>query len=167
MSRLTQMTRSASGFMNERTPQERRLIAFGAAFLVLALLYLLLIEPALEGRAQLKKNLPALRQQTAELQTLAAEAAALGPVDAQPTAPATKETLEASLARQGLKAQNLTVTGDFVRVQFAAVPFPAMATWLDEVRQSSRLSVSEASVTALPEPGSVNATVTMRQQTTQ
>lgn len=164
MNQFRQAMAAASGYLNERTPQERKLIAFAAVFLVLALTYMLLIEPAVEGRAQLAKNLPALRQQAVELQTMAAEAATLAPADMQPATPATKESLEAALARQGLKAQNLTLTGDFVRVQFAAAPFPAIANWLDEVRRTSRLSVSEASVTALAEPGSVNATLTMRQQ---
>jgi type II secretory pathway component PulM len=38
---------------------------------LLALLYLLLIDPAVEGRASCNRSLPQLRQQAAELQAMA------------------------------------------------------------------------------------------------
>lgn len=164
MNRIQEIRQSAQTFLNDRTAQERRLIAFASVFLVLALIYLLLLEPAIEGRAQLQKNLPQLRQQVAELQAMTAEASTLAKASSQPASPATRESIEASLARQGLKAQNVTVTGEFVRLQLSGVAFAGLANWLEEARRTSRLSVSEATITGLSQPGSVDASLTLRQQ---
>lgn len=164
MSRIQEIRQSTRTFLNDRTPQERRLIAFAAAFFVVAVVYLLLLEPAIVGRSQLSKNLPALRQQVAELQGMTSEATTLSAAVSQPVGPVTRETIEAALARQGLKAQSVTVTGEFIRVQFSAVPFPALTSWLDDARRTARLSVTEASITSLPQAGSVDASLTLRQQ---
>lgn len=164
MNRFREMRQSARTFWNDRTPQERRLLGFGGAFVVLALIYALLIEPAIEGRAQLTKSLPAMRQQVAELQAMTAEASALTQAASQPVTPATQASVEASLGRQGLKPGNLSVSGEFIRVQLSAVPFPALAAWLDDARRTMRLNVTEASVSGLPQAGSVDASLTLRQQ---
>lgn len=154
-------------FLAARDRRERYLLAGAAAVLVLGLVYALLIDPALGGRAQLRKSLPELRQQVAQLQALAQEAQAASGQAATPVTPVTRESIEASLERGGLKAQNLVLTGDFVKLQLSAAPFAAIANWLDGLRASARVAVSEASISALDEPGIVNATLTLRQQRTE
>lgn len=164
MNRFQEMRQSARAFWNDRTPQERRLLAIGGAVAALALIYALLLEPAIEGRAQLAKGLPAMRQQVAELQAMTAEASGIAQAASQPVAPATQASVEASLGRQGLKAGNLSVSGEYIRVQFSGVPFPALAAWLDDARRGMRLNVTEASVSGLPQAGTVDASLTLRQQ---
>lgn len=165
MNTLTRFTEPVSAFWNARDARERKLLAAAIAVLTIALVYLLLIDPALSGREQLNKNLPALRQQVAELQALSKEAGNLSAKGAQAVVPLSKESLETSLERKGLKPQNLALTGgDTVRVQWAAVPFAGVVNWIDEMQRTALLSVVEANVTALPEAGMVNATLTLRQQ---
>ncbi len=159
---------SVAAFWSARTEQERRFLAVGGAVVGLALVYGLLIDPALSGRERLRKDLPQLRQDAAELQALATQAAQF---DAQPpvqVAPVTRDALAATLAAQGLKPQNLAVTGDYVKTDFKDVPFAAVVTWLDAARRDSRLAVVEATFTALDgtdnaSAGQVDAVLTLRQ----
>ncbi|MBC7726725.1 MAG: type II secretion system protein M, partial [Microbacteriaceae bacterium] len=79
----------------------------------------------------------------------------------------TRVGLEAALQRRGLKAQSVSVSGEIVRLQFAASSFSALTEWLNEARAGFQLSVTEATVTAQPTPDIVNASLTLRQQKAQ
>jgi general secretion pathway protein M len=162
--RLNELAQPLSAYWNARNARERRLLTVAMIVVALGLIYLLLIDPALSRREQLNKNLPALRQQVAELQAMSKEAAAASPQAAPSVAPLSKESLEAALAGKGLKPQNVALTGDVARVQLASVPFAGVVSWLDEMQKTSLVSVVEANVAALPEAGQVNATLTLRQQ---
>lgn len=151
-------------FLAARDRRERILLGCGAALLVTALIYILLIDPALAGRTQLRKSLPSLHQQVAEAQALAGEALTLSSKTAAPVAAVSKQSIEASLGRRGLTAQSVLVTGDFVKVQLAAAPFAGIIGWLAELQTGARLAVSDATITALAEPGSVDATLTLQRQ---
>jgi general secretion pathway protein M len=148
-----------------RTDQERRFLAVGGAVVLLALLYLILVDPAVEGRAQLRRQLPQLRQQAAELQSMAQEANALARAPATQIAPVTREGINATLRDRGLTPQSLSMTGDYIKLQLNNVPFAGLATWLDEQRRASRVQVQDLVVTALPVAGQVDASLTLRQNT--
>src|SRR4051812_2037151 len=81
-----------------RTEQERTFLSAGGAVVVVALIYSVLIGPALSGRAQLEKALPELRQKAAQMAGLGAEAAELARQPATQPAPMTREALAASLS---------------------------------------------------------------------
>jgi general secretion pathway protein M len=117
----------------------------------------------LAGRDQLNKNLPVLRQQVAQMQALSKEAAALSGKSAAPFIAMSKENIEAALARNGLKPQSVILTGDFAKVQLAAVSFAGTLNWLDDLQKTALLSVIDANIVALPQPDMVNATFTLRQ----
>ncbi|HVL76418.1 MAG TPA: type II secretion system protein GspM [Noviherbaspirillum sp.] len=164
MNRLQAMRQSAVAYWNERNARERTMLAAAAGVLVLALIYLLLLDPALSGREELAQRLPALRQQAAEVQALTREAAAAGSRTAA-TAPAvTRETLQTSLSRRGLQAQEISVSGELVRLRFEGASFAAQTEWLAEMHRTARLAVVEAKVEAGGEPDSVNAAYTLRQE---
>lgn len=155
---------SASEFWQARDPRERTMLTALGAFLLLALFYILLIEPALNGREQLSRSVPQLRQQVAEMQTLAKQARGLPPPSQRTPTPVTRESVTASLGSHGLTAQNLSVSGEMVRLQFSDVSFSSVMSWLGAVRSNSMLEVAEANIVALPQPDKVNATLTLRQQ---
>jgi general secretion pathway protein M len=146
-----------------RTEQERKFLAVGAVVVLLALLYLVLLAPALEGRKQLRRSLPELRQQAAQLQTLAGEAQALAGQPVVEAAPLTREALAASMTARGLDPASLTLTGEYARVQLTGVSFANVMAWLDDQRRDSRLNVQDAQFKALSTPGQVDATLTLRQ----
>jgi general secretion pathway protein M len=153
-----------SAFWLERNARERSILAFGGAFLVLALVYLLFINPALSGRAQLEKSLPQLRQQAAELQALAKQATELNAAGAAPAAPVTRETIEADLARRSIKPKSVLVSGELIKLELQGVSFAAIASWLDEMQKASRVSLTEGKFDAQAGIDTVNASLTLRQQ---
>lgn len=161
---LTGLKNSASAFWNERDPRERNMLLAAAAVILLAVIYLLFISPALDGRAQLEKNLPQLRQQAAELQMLARQAGAAGAGAAPATAaPLTKEAVDASLARLGLKPQSTLVSGELVKVQLSGASFAGIVNWMQEMQKTARLAATEATVEGQAALDMVNATLTLRQ----
>jgi general secretion pathway protein M len=155
---------SASAFWSARTEQERRMLAIGGIVVGLALVYALLIDPALTNRERLRKVIPALRQEAATLQALATQAAQLSaqaPVQVQPV---TRDALAASLAARGLDTQSLVMTGEYVKVEWKGVPFAGLVTWMDAVAREHRLLVQDAKIGAVDTAGLVDATLTLRQQ---
>jgi general secretion pathway protein M len=150
-------------FWDARSEQERKLLTLGSAVVVLALIWAVLFAPAMEGRAQLKKSLPQLRQQAAQLQALAAEAASLpgsAPLD---VAVMSRDSLVSSLAARSLTAQSVGMTGQYAKLELRSVPFGALLQWLDAVRREGRIVVQDASITAQATPGLVDATLTLHQ----
>jgi general secretion pathway protein M len=148
---------------NARTEQERKFLTAGGAVLLLALLYALLVAPAADGRAQLKRALPQLRQQAAQLQALGAEASALAREPVAPVTPMTRQTLAASLTARGLTPQTLEMTGEYAKLRLAGVSFANLVAWLDAERRENRVMVQDAAVSAQTPAGQVDATLTLRQ----
>lgn len=171
--RLADQRANAAQFWTERNRRERVLLTLAAAVVLLGLVYLLLIDPALQGRAQLHKNLPVLRQQSAQLQVMAKQAAAL-PAITTPAAPAagvSKESIEAVLQKNTLKAQSVSWNGEFARLQFTDVPFSTLLDVLQTLQATMRLAVVEANITNVTNTntntnaataGNVNASLTLR-----
>jgi general secretion pathway protein M len=148
---------------NARTEQERKFLATGAAVVLLAIVYAIFIGPAITGRAALRRSLPELRQQAARLQGLAAEASQLAHQATPQVTPMSQDSLTASLAARGLKADSVTMTGEYARLQFKGASFAGLVTWLDAQRREARILAQEASFTAQGEAGQVDAALTLRQ----
>ena len=146
-----------------RTAQERKFLLAGGAVVALAIFYLVLLEPAVTGRDQLRRALPEMRQQAAQLQALAAEAQAVAAQPAPAVAPVTSESLGASMAARGLKPSSLSVSGEYTKVQLANVSFANLMAWLDAQRRESRITVQDAQFSAQTALGQVDATLTLRQ----
>jgi len=156
-----------SSFWEQREPRERLILSVGIIGVLLALLYLLLLEPAFNGRDRLEKNLPNLRQQAASFQAQAKEAATLAGKGTTNVPAVTRENLEASLAGRGIRAQNISVTPDLIQLQLPSVSFSELLAWLNETQKTYRLSVADSTIAALDAPDRVNATLSMRRQKTE
>ena len=154
---------SLAEFWGMRDVRERAMLSAAAAVVMFGLIYALLIDPALTGREQLNKNLPLLRQQVAQLQALAKEAEALSGKPAPAVAVLSRESIEAALARSGLKPQNVISTGDYAKVQLASASFAGTLSWLDDMQKTALLYVVDADIVALAQADRVDATLTLRQ----
>ena len=150
-----------------RTEQERKYLTVGGAISVAALVYVIGIDPALTGRDALRKQLPELRQQSAELQAMALEASQLAsrPV-VQPT-PMTEASLKASLTARGITPTSIGVTGEYVKLQMSGVSFANLVMWLDAQRRENRITVQDMVATPQGAPGQVDAAITLHQGTGQ
>ena len=159
---LPQAQRSFSEFWMARDQRERMLLGLAAVAAAGGLFYALLIDPAMTGREQLRRNLPNLRQQLAELQLLAKEAGELGGTTI-PVVVISEASIKASLARQGLKPQSIALHGYQARVQLADASFAATLEWLNDMQKTARLSVVDADFAAQAQPGMVKASLILRQ----
>ncbi|MGV3743347.1 MAG: type II secretion system protein GspM [Burkholderiaceae bacterium] len=161
---LNRYSQPLQDFWSVRNPRERNMLSIAATAIALALVYLLLIDPALEGRDQLRKTLPNLRQQVAQMQALSKEAGELADRDAPVVEPISRTSVEASLSRNGLKPQNLTVNNEVVIAQFSGASFAQLVRWLQDMQKTAMVTVVESNIVAQDQPDTVNATLTLRQQ---
>lgn len=163
-SALTRLNEGFAGFWTARSDRERKQLILALLVAALGLSYILLIEPAYVGRAKLAKSLPALRLQAAELRSLSASAKSLAGVNAPPPPDMTQEAITAAITRNGVTPQTVAVTGNLAKIQLSSASFAGMVTWLDDMQKTMRVTVVDANVTALAQPDTVNATLTLRQQ---
>jgi general secretion pathway protein M len=133
--------------------------------LLLALVYLVLVAPALDGRAELRRSLPQLRQQAAQLRALADEARTVQAAPVPQVAPMSRTALQDSLTARGITPASLSLTGDYAKLQLNNVSFANLMAWLDAQRRENRISAQDAAISALPAAGQVDATLTLRQNT--
>lgn len=143
------------------SPRERRLTWFAFALAACAGTYLALIEPAWQARQAIAGQLPLLRLQVAEADTLVIEARALSAsasAAARPSLQALRLRVEQSLESAGLKPalQQMQATDSLIDVRLRDVSFAAWITWLDAVLKETRLRVADLSVMRDTEPGRVS-----------
>ncbi len=163
MSAVEQMNQAIADFWEARSAQERRFLSLGSLFVGAALVYTVLLAPALKGRDQYEKSIPELRQQVAAMQAMVKEAQGFLSQAPGNTSPLTKDTLEALLNQRGLPPASVSVTSDFAKVQLTNVPFANLVNFLVEIQKIQRVTVLDASIMPQAVEGSVNAALTLKQ----
>ncbi|MBP0622962.1 type II secretion system protein M [Cupriavidus consociatus] len=153
-----------NAFWSARNPREQAILAGGAAVMVLVIGYTLLWEPAAEGRQRLARNLPQMRADLAEMESLAQEARGLKATPAPALrGDALTQALQDSLGQHGLKATRLAAGADNnVQVQLDKVPFGAFSSWLQDVRQQQRMKVIDARIVYVGATALVNVSATLQ-----
>jgi general secretion pathway protein M len=124
--------------------RERVMTAAAGSFVLLALLYLIAIEPAWKARERLGAELPRLRAQAAEVNSLAQEARELTSRGAAVESAATAKTaLEQSLARANLGGARVAMLDERrVAVSAKAMPVTQWLAWAEEAARESRLRIA-------------------------
>jgi general secretion pathway protein M len=114
------------------------------SFVVLVLLYLIAIEPAWKARVRLGAELPQLRAQLVEINSLAQEAKQLKSRGVSvESAAAAKIALEQSLARANLGGVRVTLLDERrLVVNAGAVPVTQWLAWAEETARESRLRIA-------------------------
>jgi general secretion pathway protein M len=141
--------------------RERRLLVGALVAAACAVVYLLLIEPAWQGREAVQARLPALRTQVAEADLMVAEARRLSSAAAaspRPSLQSVRVRLEQSLEAAGLRPglQQIQATESLIDLRLRGVPFANWVGWLDAALRETRLRVADLSVTRDAEPGLVS-----------
>ncbi|MCX7217733.1 type II secretion system protein GspM [Undibacterium sp.] len=158
------MLEAAASFWQQRDARERLWLSVGIASIFLAIVYLIFVNPALSNRANLEKKIPQLRLQVAEMAVMSGQYAKIAGEMTADVAPVTREVIESSLQRRGLKAQTLTTADDVVRLQITAASYSNLMEWLLEMQKAARLTVEEIKLTTLTEVGQVSVVLTLKQQ---
>lgn len=148
----------------KREPRERRVLLGLGLLALLSVIYLLGIAPAQTHIRDLQEATPKLKQQAAMMNALAEQYSFVSKAMHDQVPPITRETIESTLARRNIKTQSLTVSGDVVRFQVNAVAYSSIMEWILEMQKAARLTVDEAKLVALTDPGQVSIVLTLRQQ---
>lgn len=132
--------------------RERAMTAAGGSFVLLALLYLVALEPAWQARVRLGAELPRLRAQAAEVHSLAQEAKGLTSRGVAVESAATAKTaLEQSLARANLGGVSVTVLDERrIAVSAKAVTVTQWLAWAEEAARESRLRIAASRISRTP-----------------
>jgi general secretion pathway protein M len=163
-SMIHMMAESFTSFWQQRNAKERRLLSVATVIVLLALIYWIFINPALSNKAKLEVSIPQLRLQVSEMASLSGQYASISKAMAENVEPVSREILEASLMRKGIKTQSLSTSDDIVRLQISSVAYSTIMDWIFDMQKAARLTVEDAKLTALPEKGQVGIVLTMKQQ---
>ena len=151
-----------SRFWRERTAREQQLLVAAVGVLTIAVVFLALIEPAIDGRHHWQQALPQLRAERAQMQSLAKQLNSdPAPATAEPRA-VDRASLERSLADAGLKAASLEVSNGLIRARWSDVSFSTLNNWLQRMQREQGWSVVEASVSARERVDRVDATISLK-----
>jgi general secretion pathway protein M len=137
--------------------RERRLVLAMATVVGLAFLYLLAFEPAWKGRQKVEQALPALRQEVAQVDALAAEIKRTSALVLTSSAVrGLRDEVQRSLDRAGLKAAVVTGTDEAVEVKLAGVGFQEVLNWQQAVQKDLRVRTVRISVARDTKAGAVS-----------
>ena len=137
-------------------PREQTLVLAAAAVVGLALLWWLLLAPALAQLRASPARHAAIDARLQQMQTLQAEALRLKDAP-RPQEGEALRTLQASLARQLGQGAQMQAVGDRATITLKAVPAEPLAQWLAQVRSSARITPVQARLVR-SQAGAANAT---------
>jgi general secretion pathway protein M len=148
-----------------RQPREQALLAAAAGVVGVALLYLVLIEPAYSSIARLQRALPQSRTQSVQLQTLLTEVRALksrptvaGAAGSDPAA-----AVEQSLAASGLKPTRMVpLANGALQLTFSNVPYAGWSVWLATAERELGMRAAAVTARATRTPGNADIDLTLR-----
>ncbi len=153
-------------FWAERAPRERAILGFGVSVVLIAVLYLMLIEPAWTGIGRLERSLPQQRSLAAELDALLGEVRGLKsqPQVATVSPSEVRGAIETSLTRAGMKATRIVPLSDGdIQLTFANVPYGTWAAWLAGIERELGARTTSVVITGKDAtPGNVDAELALR-----
>jgi general secretion pathway protein M len=152
-------------FWSQREPREQAALAGAALVAAAALMYLLLIDPALSSITGLQRSLPHARDQAAQLEALLAEVRSLKarPAVAGAGGSDTPAALEQSLAAAGLKAARIVpLSNGSLQLTFANVPYAALSVWLAGAERELGMHAVAVTVKATKDAGNADVDLALR-----
>lgn len=168
---LRQTRRTALVHWQRLAPREQRLARLGATVVLLALVWLVLLEPAWQTTTRLRTALPPLRAQAAQLDAVIQEAQELKrQAGSDAAAPAQMQpALQASLAQAGLGAvaTATTLSDKQWQVDLEHAPAEAVVLWLQGLPFELRVQATEVALqrptgeNGRPLAGMVSGTVSL------
>ncbi len=152
----------SSKFWQERSTREKNLLVAGGSVVLLASVFMVFIEPALDGRAHWQQALPALRSELAEMRSLQKRLGSdLSLANSQSRTP-DRASLERSLKQAGITPDLLEASNGLIRLRGTDVAFSALTPWLLKVQQDQSVSVIEADIKARERPDRIDVTLLLR-----
>lgn len=152
-------------FWMERAPREKNVLLLLGLIVAIAVVALVLIEPAATGIQKLERGLPQTRAQAAQLEALLAEVKSLksraqvATVSAQEA----RGAIEKSLSAAGLKAARIVPLSDGdIQLTFNEAPYSTWAVWLAATELELGARTTSVVANATDTPGNVNVELALR-----
>jgi type II secretory pathway component PulM len=145
-----------------RNQREKQLLTIAAALLISWLGWVLLVNPALRGRAHWQRELPGMQSELAQMRSLLTEMAKLPAHSKESRLALSRQTLESSLTEKGLKAEQLEITANQVNARFIDISFASFAELLQQWQITSQLVVDEVTITARDRIDRVDVRVSLK-----
>lgn len=133
-------------------PREQALVAGAGALVLLALLWWVLVGPALATLRSAEAQHRALDQQLQQMKRLQAQARAMQAQPRQNPDDAMRQ-LEAAIRQQLGVSARYSIAGERVTLALNNTPPQALAQWLTQVRTNARAIPGEAKLTRNPAGG--------------
>jgi general secretion pathway protein M len=152
-------------FWNERAPREKSVLVLLGAIVVLAIVYLTLVEPAVTGIQRLERGLPQTRSQAAQLDALLAEVKALKarPQVATVSPTEARGAIDKSLAAAGMKAARIVPLSDGdLQITIANVPYASWSVWLASLERELGARAISVNANGNGTPGNVDVELALR-----
>ena len=127
-------------------PREQAMVAAAAAVVALALVWWIVLGPAVTTLREAEAQHRALDAQLQQMRRLQAQARAMQAQPRQPQAESMRQ-LESAIRQQLGTSARYSIAGDRVTVNLTNAPAPALAQWLAQVRANARAIASEARLT--------------------
>ena len=152
-------------FWNERAPREKAVLVALGAIVVAAVLFLVLIEPAVTGIARLERGLPQTRSQAAQLDALLGEVKTLKsrPQVATVSPTEARGAIDKSIVAAGMKAARIVPLSDGdLQITMANVPFAAWSVWLAGLERELGARAISVNANSNGTPGNVDVELALR-----
>lgn len=145
-----------------RNQREKQGLTLAAAVLISWLGWVLLVNPALRGRAHWQRELPTMQNELSQMRSLLKDIGKLPPPSKEASLPVSRQTLESSLTEKGLRAENLEIADGHVKARFIDISFSSFAELLQQWQIASQLVVEEVTVTARDRIDRVDVSVSLK-----
>ena len=156
---MASLRQQAAAYWRSRAERERQALVAVLTILVVALVWLVLVQPAWRIVSDAPGQLDELDQQLQQLQATALEVRELRAV-APVSAPQAAAALKAATERLGDRAR-LSMQGDRASLTLTGVSTDALRGWLTEARSAARARPIEASLSRAPQGYSGTLVVTL------
>jgi general secretion pathway protein M len=135
-----------NGWWQELATRERRLVSLAALLVGLALLWWIVLAPAIASLRNASSQLPKLETALRQMHTLKVQAQSMA---AQPRLPPqeVRRLLETSMGQMLGSAAQMQFTADRATVVLKNVPPDALAQWLVQIRANARMVPIEVRLT--------------------
>lgn len=147
-------------WLNQRSARERLLLYVLAILGVIYLVYSLVLTPVAAARQSALADIESYEIIMARLDAAGPVAESRGPVSTLPPS----QAIAASAAEAGLDIRRLEPQGAETSVMLDQVSFDRMVVWINMLEQQHGLVLVGADITRRPEPGTVNASLSLERR---
>jgi len=156
------ITTALSQVWQVRNQREKQWLTIAAAIVISWLGWVLLVNPALRGRAYWQRELPTMQNELSQMRSLLSDISTEPVRSNESRLALSRQILESSLNEKGLRAENLQIADGHVRARFIDISFSAFTELLQQWQIASQLVVEEVTVTARDRIDRVDVSVSLK-----